>query len=163
MVVTAIPLHIYKNWKQDRWFGFSSRVSIFEIIIYMRSEPRRLQSVIYKCITIILFLIYLVYIGQRRVGFSNNNFTLWESFLFNDYYAPYHMLYAAMHYKYIDFFEVFRSNLFNTFIGLGYPYLQTELGNLVREGSSTRSAGFAFFIFTEDIWRWVGQVLFIME
>lgn len=70
----------------------------------------------------------------------------------NDYYAPAHMLVAAMALDYVKPLAVLASNLSNSLLlggVLGVPYLQQDLGNAIAPGSSSRSTGFAFFIFAE--------------
>jgi hypothetical protein len=71
---------------------------------------------------------------------------------FNDYYSPAHMLFASMAMDYVHPWTVVKSNLANSFLlggALGVPYLQQDLGNIIAPGSSSRSTGFAFFIFAE--------------
>jgi hypothetical protein len=82
--------------------------------------------------------------------------------LLNDYYAPAHILFAAIEYGYIQPLLVLKSNIANSLLVggvLDVPYLQTELGNRLVPGSSTRSTGFALFFFAEGYMtggRWLG-------
>ncbi len=66
-----------------------------------------------------------------------------------DWYAPAHMLFAAVKYKIIDPSEVIISNLSNSLILIGYPYLQQGITEIFNPGVATRSAGYAFYISTE--------------
>lgn len=82
--------------------------------------------------------------------------------LVNDYYSPAHMLFAAMEFDYVRPLLVLKSNVANALYGggvLNVPYLQTELGNRLVAGSSSRSTGFALFFFAEGFiaaGRWLG-------
>ena len=82
------------------------------------------------------------------------------SILFKDYFAPGHILIAAMHYNFVDPVNVVLSNFYNSLILMDYPYLQTAVGDSLVEGSSSRSTGFAMYIFSEGYMfaGWLGFI-----
>lgn len=80
---------------------------------------------------------------------------LLERVVRNDYYAPAHMLFAAIAFDYVDPATVVRSNSANALVLLGQPYLQQVVTELFRTNIATRSAGYAFYIFTEG-WMFAG-------
>lgn len=73
-----------------------------------------------------------------------------SDFLFlKDYFAPLHMLFAAISFDYIDPIEVLVSNATNSLFMFGHPYLQYSLTELFRPGVTSRSASYAFHVFAE--------------
>jgi len=78
----------------------------------------------------------------------------------NDYYAPAHMLFAAIAYDFVRPMEVIRSNSANALVLLNYPYLQETVTHLFRLNLATRTEGYAFYIFTEG-WVALGKIGFI--
>ncbi|WP_152439884.1 hypothetical protein [Arcticibacter svalbardensis] len=94
-------------------------------------------------------VLFLLYIEQTRTESSIEDLSFAHKFLLKDYYAPAHILYAAMAYDYVKPFEVIQSNISNSLIMLNYPYLQAPVTDLFNPGVATRSAGYAFYLFTE--------------
>lgn len=80
---------------------------------------------------------------------------LLERIVRNDYYAPAHMLFAAMAFDFVQPLAVIRSNTANALVMLGEPYLQQIVTELFRTDVATRSAGYAFYIMTEG-WIFAG-------
>lgn len=78
----------------------------------------------------------------------------------NDYYAPAHMLFAAIAYDFVHPLEVIRSNSANALVLMKYPYLQETITHLFRPNLATRTEGYAFYIFTEG-WMAFGRIGFI--
>lgn len=72
-----------------------------------------------------------------------------ELILLKDYYAPSHILIAAMALDYVEPGEVLVSNSANALILLKQPYLQTTVADLFNPGVSSRSASYAFYLFSE--------------
>jgi hypothetical protein len=72
-----------------------------------------------------------------------------ERVLLNDYYPPCHILIAAMALNYVDPWEVAVSNSANALVLLKQPYLQATITELFNPGISTRSASYAFYLFSE--------------
>jgi hypothetical protein len=102
----------------------------------------------------VLILLSLALLANRiQLTRTENSFHedafLSERILFQDYYAPSHLLIAAIEYNYVDPAEVIVSNLSNTFVLLNYPYLQYFVTELFNPGVTTRSASYAFYLFTE--------------
>jgi hypothetical protein len=91
----------------------------------------------------------LIFIENTRSKEDKSDLVLTQKILLKDYYAPSHILYAAIHLKYIEPLKVVFSNTANALVKLNYPYLQTEIGNIISPDSSSRSTGYAFYIFTE--------------
>ena len=69
--------------------------------------------------------------------------------LMNDYYAPAHMLYGALAYEYVNPLVVLKSNCCNSLFMLKSPLLQTYIMELVDPGTTSRTASYAFYLFTE--------------
>ena len=105
-------------------------------------------------------LIGLVALENIRSGVSNGENSLARAIIFKDYFAPGHMLIASMYYDLIDPIHVLLSNFYNSMVMFNYPYLQTPVGNKLIEGSSSRSTGFAMYIFSEGYMfcGWCGTV-----
>jgi hypothetical protein len=72
-----------------------------------------------------------------------------EALLLQDYYFPSHVLFAAVAQSHVAPLEVVSSNVANALVGLGYPYLQTNVMELFNPGIASRTASYAFYIFTE--------------
>jgi hypothetical protein len=100
------------------------------------------------CASILLGLImYLV--ESSRYNDSGVDLNFWAGIVTKDWYAPAHMLFAAIKFNSINPGEVILSNFSNSLILIGYPYLQQGITELFNPGVATRSAGYAFYIFTE--------------
>lgn len=91
----------------------------------------------------------LLLIEATRYGDEVKEADLSAAILAKDYYAPAHMLYAAIAYNFVQPLEVMASNTSNALVMLNYPYLQGTVTDLFRPDVATRSAGYAFYIFTE--------------
>lgn len=111
----------------------------------------------------ILFLIVTVLIGLNILNETRNPDapkadSEAASILFKDYYAPAHILIAAMALDYVDPVEVMVSNSANALILLKQPYLQTTVMELFIPGVATRSASYAFYVFSEGyiVMGWFG-------
>lgn len=99
---------------------------------------------------IAMILSFLISVEKTRYGHSYElNYNFVERLLRADYYYPAHMMFTAISLNIISPLEVIKSNLCNSLILLGYPYLQMGLTDMVIPGIATRSTGFAFFPFTE--------------
>lgn len=96
--------------------------------------------------TMMVFMNYLKKTRTEEEAFSD----LWyEKLLLQDYYAPAHMLIAAINYEYVNPVEVITSNISNSLVKLKYPFLQEKITELFNPGITTRSASYAFYTFTE--------------
>jgi hypothetical protein len=83
-----------------------------------------------------------------------------EGLILKDYYSPAHILLGAMSLDYVDTWEVLKSNACNGLILFNYPYLQTTVADLFNPGVSSRSASYAFYIFSEGFLAmgWLGWI-----
>lgn len=73
-----------------------------------------------------------------------------QAVLLQDYYAPYHMLLAAVSQHIVDPLAVAASNAANALVFLNVPYLQTYVMEHVAPANTTsRSASPAFYLLTE--------------
>jgi len=101
-------------------------------------------------VLIIVFVIYaLGMIEAARNGDMAERYTVVEYILYKDYYAPAHILIAAMGLQYVNPLEVLASNSANALILLNHPYLQETVTELFNPGVTTRSSSYAFYIFSE--------------
>jgi hypothetical protein len=91
--------------------------------------------------------LYLVEINRYSDG--GVDLTFWAGLMTKDWYAPAHMLFAAVNHNIIDPIEVVVSNASNSLILVGHPYLQYGITEAFNPGIASRSAGYAFYIFTE--------------
>ena len=97
----------------------------------------------------LLMLALMQYIeSTRNVG---GGFALegWEKLLMKDYFAPAHILFAAIALNYIDPWTVLKSNVSNALFMLDQPYLQFHVMELFIPGVAQRSASYAFYLFAE--------------
>tara|TARA_R110000744_G_scaffold346512_1_gene452024 strand:- start:1889 stop:3124 length:1236 start_codon:yes stop_codon:yes gene_type:complete len=94
-------------------------------------------------------LVVLMLLIEKYRGSGIEELSLERRILVKDYFAPAHILMASIYHNLIDPMNVFLSNFFNLFFGLNYPYLQTAPGNIMLDGSSSRSTGFAMYVFSE--------------
>lgn len=118
---------------------------------YRAYQARRVWSRVTAFIVGISLLVGAgAYIEEVRSGGKISR-DLEDRLILNDYYAPSHMLLAAMDEKYVAPHEVLRSNYYNALVLQGYPYLQTSITELFRPEVevATRARGYAFYIFTE--------------
>lgn len=97
----------------------------------------------------IFVLVTLVQIERLRNPIYFQNISLSETLLLKDYFAPFHILLGAISENYIDIKQVITSNFSNSLILLNEPYLQTIVAEKFNPGVSTRSTGYAFYIFSE--------------
>jgi hypothetical protein len=104
--------------------------------------------------------IALSLIEHFRYGGGGGERDLLARIVFNDYYAPAHMLFAAIAYDFVRPMEVINSNSANAVILLNYPYLQETVTDLFRQNVANRAQGYAFYIFTEG-WMAFGRLGFL--
>jgi hypothetical protein len=106
----------------------------------------RLKNIVIFGVAMIIFMNYLE--SFRNI---DNPVELHgvEKILMKDYFAPAHILFAAISLNYIDPWNVFISNISNTLFLLKQPYLQYYIMEIIVPGVATRSASYAFYIFTE--------------
>ena len=125
------------------------------IVAYEICIARELKkNIIWKFVKISAVLGLVIYglsaiEAARTIDLQAQYRTLPERIIFKDYYAPAHILIASMALNYVDPIAVITSNSANALIKLNYPYLQYIVAQLFNPGVSTRSASYAFFMFSE--------------
>ena len=138
-------------------FKLGNRADILSLtlgIVFVEIELMRSAKVKYlnfACITvaIILVLFILVKVEGLRGSEFVDDYAFIERIIYKDYYAPAHILFAAIGFNYINPWEVLASNFYNSLILVGHPYLQETVTELFNPGITTRSASYAFYIFSE--------------
>lgn len=108
----------------------------------------------FKMILRTFAIIFVAVVSLSVVEFIRyeNNYsvsTLTERIVRNDYFAPAHMLFAAIAFDFVDASEAWRSISNNALILQNYPYLQEKVTDLFNPGVATRSAGYAFYVLSE--------------
>ena len=89
-------------------------------------------------------------IGEIFESTNNSGEFTAEKFLYNDYFAPSSLIFVSIYWDWIDPAEVFKSNLYNSIVFLGYPYLQNTLSEVANPNYNySRSESYAYYIFTE--------------
>jgi hypothetical protein len=88
-------------------------------------------------------------IEMTRYEDNTTQLDFWGGIIAKDWYAPAHILFAAVRYGVIDPVEVLLSNSSNALVMIRYPYLQNLVTEIFNPGVATRSAGYAFYILTE--------------
>jgi hypothetical protein len=121
----------------------------FMEIELIRGVQNKLFNILILTLVMGVFLYGLVMIesGRSQEGAQAGSFA--EKILFQDYYAPSHILIAAMGLQFVDPVEVIASNSANAFILLKHPYLQEIVTEKFNPGIATRSTGYAFYLFSE--------------
>jgi len=117
------------------------------------------------CTAGVLYAVMSLIEASRGTGVANT--AGFQALLFKDYYAPGHMLVAALNLNFIHPWLVIKSNFCNSLILLNEPYLQAPITDLINPGIATRSRGYAFFLFTEGYlvlgwWGWIYNATIIL-
>lgn len=120
----------------------------YEIFI-AKTERKLVRKVIGFVPLVALFVGISIVISELRSRDEMSGKSFEEKIVVSDYYAPSHMLLAAIEYDYIDPLEVVSSNINNALILRNYPYLQAKVAGLFRDDLNSRSAGYGFYLFTE--------------
>lgn len=120
------------------------------IIVYETSQTRINAKFLFRCaaaLAAVAALLVGVEIGRTENAQESNGIAV--ALLTKDYYAPAHMLFAAISFDFVNPLEVIRSNTANALVKLNVPYLQATITDLFRPDLATRSAGYAFYVFAE--------------
>jgi len=132
--------------------GFLIGLSVLEILIFRINKNSIKKNNLINILKIIIVLFLVVSLNSLS-KYRNPDAPVididYSWILFKDYYAPAHILFASIYYDYIDPIEVLVSNLSNSLVLLKQPYLQANVMDLFVPGIATRSASYAFYIFTE--------------
>ena len=123
--------------------------AVFLEIELMRCDKTKHWKILKLAFVIVVVFYTFAEIESARNENRLEEFTFIENILYKDYFAPAHILIAAMGLQYVDPLEVLASNSANSLILLKHPYLQETVTELFNPGVATRSSGYAFYIFTE--------------
>lgn len=131
-------------------------------------KKKKLKKILIPFVLGSLMVVLLLLKVERNRGGGNLDGSIVERVLYKDYYAPSHILFAAIEYDYMAPLTVIQSNISNSLVKMNYPYLQNFIENLIAPDTTTRSASYAFFIFSEGymamgFWGFVynGLVVFL--
>jgi len=119
------------------------------VLVFEYSLGFDLKKVLAVLMCGLMFTVFLLYLENSRTESSYEYSSSFEAFLMKDYYAPAHMLYTALAYDYVKPLEVIASNFCNSLFLMNHPYLQAPITDLINPNVATRSAGYAFYLFTE--------------
>lgn len=136
-------------------------LGIFFYEMYISVLQKNVKRKLYILLQLgILLIIGLNILEQVRSVHNPNDDNLAKALLFKDYFAPGHILIASIHYNIVDPLKVILSNFYNSLVKMNYPYLQTDVGNMLIGESSSRSTGFAMYIFSEGYMfaGWLGFI-----
>lgn len=125
--------------------AFILGVGIFEV-----KQGLSVKKILKFLTVTLVLLIFMLYLENARAeNTAISEFSSAEKIIYKDYFAPAHMLYTAIGLNYINPLQVLTSNFANSFFLLNVDYLQKPLTDLINPGVATRSAGYAFYLFTE--------------
>lgn len=150
LIVLALALAVFfavalRLGNRTDLVAFSLGVAVFESSRVAFTATRVLKAAV---LCLIAFLLLSSVESLRYTG-GQEELGLAASLLLKDYYAPAHMLFAAMANGFIEPAQVIVSNFSNSLVMLHQPYLQEPITNLFRPGVATRSTGYAFYVLTE--------------
>lgn len=128
--------------------SFTLGIVFLEIDI-MRGAKKKYFNLLWIIFVIVVVIYTFGMIEATRSQDVAENYTFVEKILYKDYFAPAHILIAAMGLQYVDPLEVLESNSANSLILLKHPYLQETVTELFNPGITTRSSSYAFYIFSE--------------
>jgi hypothetical protein len=146
VLATFLSLIAWRLGSRTDLLAFLMAISFFEIRMGIS-----FKKIAILLITLSLAAAALDYLSKARSGFADPAFDrpFSERIVYNDYYPPAHLLYAAIANHYIEPGKVVSSDACNTLILLKYPYLQYFVTELFNPGLTTRSSSYAFYLFTE--------------
>ena len=128
--------------------SFTLGIVFLEIEI-MRFAKYKYLNILKLALVVAVVIYTLGIIEATRSQGVAKEYTFVENLLYKDYFAPAHILIAAMGLQYVDPLEVLASNSANSLILLKHPYLQETVTELFNPGITTRSSSYAFYIFSE--------------
>ena len=119
--------------------------------LYFESARKKLE---FKTIAATFLLVafaasLLTVVEMTRYDGSYVQMTLSERIIKNDYFAPAHVMLGAIAFDYIDPREVIESNFANALVKMQHAFLQKPVMDLFAPGVASRSASYAFYVFTE--------------
>ncbi|MDX5986612.1 hypothetical protein SIL82_20350 [Sphingomonas echinoides] len=120
-------------------------------IAYFECAIRKIRPrvVVISAVIVIIVMTLLTLLEMNRYADSVSQTTLSERIIKNDYFAPAHVMLGAIAFNFIDPGEVIRSNFANALVRMDYPFLQKPVMDLFAPGVASRTASYAFYVFTE--------------
>jgi hypothetical protein len=149
LFITAISLLLtitLKVGSRTDLLAFCLAVVVFEIQMGV-TKKKILAFSVFLVLAASLFN-YIESVRKNEAG-RDLGFSPIETIIAKDYYAPAHVLFAAIEYHYIHPVQVLSSNFCNSLVKLKYPYLQYFVMELFMPGRASRSASIAFYVFSE--------------
>jgi len=128
--------------------SFTLGIVFLEIEIMRCGKNKYLNLLKIVLVTVVVIYALGMIEVTRGQGMAEEH-TFLEKILYKDYFAPAHILIAAMGLQYVDPLEVLASNSANSLVLLKHPYLQETVTELFNPGITTRSSSYAFYIFSE--------------
>lgn len=131
-------------------------VSLINAVIFVelicRSGKRSEKSGTFYmgvAVALAVALAYMFWLSRNRASDPFEGLALMETVLFQDYFSPAHMLFAAIAHNLIMPAEVLISNAMNSLVLMNHPYLQQTVADVINPGVSSRSTGYAFYVLAE--------------
>jgi hypothetical protein len=123
---------------------------IFVELILQKSRPRNVRKSFLRLTAIALSLLaFMIWVRIVRTEDAGPEMDWMRIVIFQDYFAPAHMLFAAIANNLINPLEVLTSNYYNSMILMNYPYLQEYVTDTFNPGITTRIGSYAFYLPTE--------------
>jgi hypothetical protein len=117
-------------------------VALAIVVAVFLSSLRSLRTLGYE----LSFSSFLIFRGTET-QFSGQELS--EVMLMQDYYLPSHTLFVSMHHNIVRPLTVFLSNVFNSLVGMDYPFMTTIIVEEATGISDERGAGWAYHYFVE--------------
>jgi len=152
MLVSECLLLVLISWKigsRTDLLALTLGVIIFEIKASPKTRRDKRKILFRLAVFVLAVLMSLTILEYTRTESTADDKPLMEVMLYKDYYPPSHILIAAIEYNFVNFGEVLKSNISNSLLKMNYPYLQATVTDLFNPDISTRSASYAFYIFSE--------------
>jgi hypothetical protein len=128
----------------------------------IKFEKKKLLIISALCVVLFVFLSTLrsVRLLGEEISFSSlinlrdaetllSGQQLYAVILSQDYYLPSHTLFISMHYNLVQPLTVFFSNIFNSLLGMEYPFMTSIIVEKVTGNVDERGAGWAYHYFVE--------------
>jgi hypothetical protein len=157
-VLVAISI---RSGQRNQILALAVGIASFEFISSPSKFGKKFVKVLPLMIAALLFVIVLTNLRTQISDISPLEFiqlfppVLGESVrafflspIFQDYFAPSLQLFASIYHQLIFPTEVIRSNVLNSVVFMGYPYLQETVGKFI-DPAVTRTQGYAYYLLTE--------------
>jgi len=124
------------------------------IVVYETSQTRINAKFLLRCAVALLMVgLLLVAVETGRTEDAKESDGVAVALLTKDYYAPAHMLFAAISFDFVEPLEVIRSNTANALVKLNVPYLQATITDLFRPDLATGAPVMPSMSSLKAIWR----------